>query len=112
MPAGYARSPFQSGYGRPTDLRQIVTSIRARLRHACLARTDNASHSVLVPLVFCRHRRPATALRAAFVEPIGFDDPINPDCGRSVSRWVVQIERACWQPHWSPCARGPTVWAA
>ena len=25
--------------GAPTDLRQMVTSIRARLRHACLART-------------------------------------------------------------------------
>ena len=41
---GQPLRPFPSGYGRPTVLRQIMTSTCARLRHASLARTDTDCH--------------------------------------------------------------------
>jgi hypothetical protein len=44
-------------------LRQILTSIRARFRHACLASTDNACQSMSLPFVALRQSAPPRTVR-------------------------------------------------
>src|SRR5689334_6247629 len=42
----------------------MVTSMRAQFLHACLASTDNACHSMSLPLVASRHSSSATCSMA------------------------------------------------